>query len=71
MPANWSPKDLTFEFISHRYTLRAKSNILNVFPNSKLPMNEEDRKFKYGQFGYGKYIYSPEEINELREFFSK
>lgn len=69
MPANWSPKDLTFEFISHRYTLRAKSNILNVFPNSKLPMNEEDRKFKYGQFGYGKYIYSPEEINELREFF--
>lgn len=69
MPSNWSPKNLTFEFISHRYTLRAKSNILNVFPNSKLPMNEEDRKFKYGQFGYGKYIYSPEEINELREFF--
>ena len=69
MPPNWSPKDLTFEFISHRYTLRAKSNILNVFPNSKLPMNEEDRKFKYGQFGYGKYIYSPEEISELREFF--
>ncbi len=43
--------------------------VFNVFPNIKLPMNEEDRKFKYGQFGYGKYIYSPEEINELREFF--
>src|SRR5699024_7420995 len=34
MPSNWSSKDLTFEFISHRYTLRAKSNILNVFPKS-------------------------------------
>lgn len=67
--SNWSPKNLTFEFISHRYTLRAKSNILNVFPKSKLSMDERERKFKYGQFGYGKYIYNPNEINELREFF--
>lgn len=69
MPNNWSPKDLTFEFISHRYTLRAKSNILNVFPKSKLPMKEDNRKFKYGQFGYGKYLYTPNEISELKEFF--
>lgn len=68
-PPDWSPKDLSFEFISHRYTLKAKSNILNVFPKSKLPMEETERKFKYGQFGYGKYIYNPDEINELKEFF--
>jgi len=47
------PKDLkfpvTFEIISHRYTTIAKNRILNVFPETELPMNDEDRKFKYGQ----------------------
>ena len=32
-------------------------------------MNDEDRKFKYGQFGYGKYVYSKEELSEMKEFF--
>ena len=44
---------VTFEVISHRYTMTAKNRINQVFPDNKLPMNEEDRKFKYGQFGYG------------------
>ena len=43
--------DLMFEVISHRFTGRAKERILEVYPNSKLPMNEEERKYKYGQFG--------------------
>lgn len=69
LPSNWSSDSLTFEFISHRYTARAKTNILKVFPKSHLPMIEEERKFKYGQFGYGKYIYTPNEMVELKEFF--
>lgn len=68
-PSGWSPADLSLEFISHRFTARAKTNILGVFPNSSLPMAEEERKFKYGQFGYGKYVYQPEEILEMKEFF--
>ncbi len=32
-------------------------------------MTDEDRKFKYGQFGYGKYIYSKEQLSEMKEFF--
>ncbi|MDQ7096004.1 spore photoproduct lyase [Desulfosporosinus sp. PR] len=68
-PGGWSPEQLTLEFISHRYTLKAKARILEVFPASSLPMAEEERKFKYGQFGYGKYIYPPETLAELREFF--
>lgn len=32
-------------------------------------MNDEDRKFKYGQFGYGKYIYSKDQLAEIKEFF--
>ncbi|WP_035282252.1 MULTISPECIES: spore photoproduct lyase [unclassified Clostridium] len=69
------PKDLkvpvTFEIISHRYTTTAKNIILQVFPESKLPMNDEERKFKYGQFGYGKYVYQKENIDEIKEFFIK
>jgi spore photoproduct lyase len=68
-PIGWSSEQLSLEFISHRFTSKAKANILDVFPNSALPMEEADRKFKYGQFGYGKYVYPPEELEELRAFF--
>ncbi len=32
-------------------------------------MVEENRKFKYGQFGYGKYIYKDEELQNIKKFF--
>ena len=70
-PSGWSSELLTLEFISHRFTAKAKANILEVFPNSSLPMEEDERKFKYGQFGYGKYIYQPEEMKEMKEFFQE
>ena len=60
---------IIFEVISHRYTTKAKNRILEIFPETTLPMNDEDRKFKYGQFGYGKYIYSKEQLSEMKEFF--
>ncbi|POO84749.1 spore photoproduct lyase, partial [Clostridium sp. 3-3] len=47
-------EQIIFEVISHRYTTKAKNRILEIFPETTLPMNDEDRKFKYGQFGYGK-----------------
>lgn len=72
---NKLPNDLkfpvTFEVISHRYTTIAKNRILNIFPQSELPMNDEDRKFKYGQFGYGKYVYPKESIDQIKQFFIK
>ena len=34
-------------------------------------MNNDDRKFRYGQFGYGKYVYSKEELTDMKEFFMK
>ncbi|MBS5822266.1 MAG: spore photoproduct lyase [Clostridium argentinense] len=64
-------KKINFEVISHRFTKRAKENILSIFPKSILPMEEELRKFKFGQFGYGKYIYKDDEMKEYREFFTK
>ncbi len=62
---------IIFEVITHRYTLRAKNRIEQIFPDTKLPMVEEERQFKYGQFGYGKYIYPKEQMAEVKEFFKK
>lgn len=59
---------LTFELITHRYTQRAKNNITSVFPATTLPMTENERQFKYGQFGYGKYVYPQEVMQEIKEF---
>lgn len=60
---------ITFEVISHRYTQRAKNIILDVFPDTALPMNNEERAYKYGQFGYGKYVYTKQDIAEIKDFF--
>ncbi len=64
-------RDITFELISHRFTARAKKRILEVFPATTLPMEEEKRKFKYGQFGYGKYVYPKETMEELKSLFHR
>ena len=61
--------EYTFEIISHRFTTTAKNNILNIFPQTTLDMNEEGRKFKFGQFGYGKFVYEKEQLAQMKEFF--
>ena len=60
-----------FELITHRFTESAKKNILNVFPKTQLPMDKEERKLKYGQFGYVKYIYPKEIMTEMKDFFEE
>ena len=60
----------TFELITHRFTARAKNNIKQVFPKSTLPMDEEERQFKHGQFGYGKYVYPKETMADIKAFFA-
>lgn len=62
---------LTFEIISHRYTTRARNVINEVFPENKLPMADEERRFQYGQFGYGKYVYPKAALNEITAFFTQ
>ena len=63
-------KNVSFEIITHRYTERAKNKILEIFPDTTLDMTNENRKFKFGQFGYGKYVYPKESIAEVKEFFT-
>lgn len=62
---------ITFEVISHRYTTRAKNIILEIFPDTSLPMLDDERKYKYGQFGYGKFVYTKEQMQSIKEFFTK
>lgn len=61
---------VTFEVISHRYTTRAKNIIKEVFKDTTLPMNDEKRKYKFGQFGYGKFVYKKDELQDMKEFFT-
>ncbi|MHC6178298.1 spore photoproduct lyase [Clostridium sp. JNZ X4-2] len=69
--SSFTNSDISFEIISHRFTKRAKKNILTVYPKTMLPMEEEIRKFKYGQFGYGKYVYKDDELDYMKKFFRK
>ncbi len=64
-----SDKKIRFEVISHRFTKSAKNKIKEIFPATSLPMNEEARKYKYGQFGYGKYVYNKDQLEDMEKFF--
>ncbi len=68
--SSFKEERLSFEVISHRFTARAKNTILQVHPQTTLPMDEETRQYKYGQFGYGKYVYPAEKITALNMFFT-
>lgn len=57
--------DLTFELIQHRFTAPAKRVIQKNYPKSKLELDEGKRKYKWGRYGIGKYVYPNEEAADL------
>ncbi len=63
--------DLTFELIQHRFTKTAKNIIRQRYPKTKLEMDEAKRKYKWGRWGQGKYVYPDEQAAALREFISE
>ncbi|MEK8132775.1 spore photoproduct lyase [Paenibacillus filicis] len=63
--------NLTFELIQHRFTKTAKTIIEQRYPKSKLEMDEAKRKYKWGRWGQGKYVYPDEQANALREFITE
>ena len=71
--------ELTFELIQHRFTGPAKRVIQKNYPKTKLELDETKRKYKWGRYGIGKYVYQNEEAKELEttireyieEFFPK
>ncbi|WP_141431680.1 spore photoproduct lyase [Bacillus sp. 03113] len=59
--------NLTFELIQHRFTKPAKKVIQKRYPKTKLEMDEEKRKYKWGRYGIGKYVYPTETANDLEQ----
>lgn len=64
-------EDLTFELIQHRFTKIAKNLILQRYPKTKLEMNEEERKYKWGKYGKGKYVYPDIKAKALQAHLEK
>lgn len=64
-------RDLTFEMIQHRFTKTAKSVIEQRYPKTKLEMDIEKRKKKWGRWGQNKYVYQDEQQQALREFITE
>lgn len=60
-----------FELITHRFTKAAKKVILERYPKTKLEMDEEYRKRKWGRYGKFKYIYPDDHYKELQEHLYK
>jgi spore photoproduct lyase len=63
--------DLTFELIQHRFTKTAKRVIETRYPKTKLDLDIAKRKYKWGRWGQGKYVYPDEQSTALREFITE
>ncbi|BFH13158.1 hypothetical protein J6TS7_22340 [Paenibacillus dendritiformis] len=49
---------------------KLRSVIEKRYPKSKLQMNIAERKYKWGRWGQGKYVYPDERANRLKEFIT-
>jgi spore photoproduct lyase len=63
--------DLTFELITHRYTQSAKRVIEERYPKTKLDMDDEKRRKKWGPYGRIKYVYPKEQMDEIKDFMHR
>jgi spore photoproduct lyase len=63
-------QDITFELIQHRFTKPAKRVIQKNYPMTKLELDEEKRRYKWGRYGIGKYIYPKEQETDMKETIS-
>ena len=61
----------TIEVVTHRFTESARRVIRERHPGTTLPMGEEGRQHKLGQFGYFKYVYPPALRAEVEELFQR
>jgi spore photoproduct lyase len=68
LPAN-TYELASFELVTHRFTPRAKAQIETVYPRTDLPMDEEQREWRHGQFGYGKWVYPKAIYEKARQLF--
>ncbi|MGM0471215.1 MAG: spore photoproduct lyase [Bacillota bacterium] len=58
--------DLSFELIMFRFSTRTKNVIEARYPDTKLDLIKETKKHK----GFGKYVYSDKEADQLKEYLT-
>jgi spore photoproduct lyase len=63
--------DLTFELITHRFTLGSRDILQGWYPNTSLDFGEENRAIKRNKFGGHKYVFVKELMTQLKAFFEK
>ena len=63
--------DLTVECITHRFTPGSKQVLERWYPRTKLEMDPDARRRKFGKFGAVKYVYPAEAMRELRTWFEE
>ncbi|WP_262385937.1 spore photoproduct lyase family protein [Hymenobacter sp. BT491] len=63
------PCDLTVEFITHRFTPGSKDVLLQWYPNTSLDFDEATRAVKRNKFGGTKYVYQPDDMRTMKQFF--
>lgn len=64
-----SGADLTVELITHRFTVGSKQVLTGWYPGSSLDMDEATRAQKRTKYGSLKYVYEPEVMGQMRDFF--
>lgn len=63
--------DLTAEVITHRFTARSKDVLLGWYPRTKLDMDEDLRRQKFGKYGVVKHVYPKDVMADLERFFAE
>jgi spore photoproduct lyase len=61
--------DLTVECITHRFTPGSKQVLEGWYPRTKLEMDPDARRRKFGKFGADKYVYPADAMREMRSWF--
>lgn len=67
-PSLYHLDDLTFELIQFRFTQASKKTMLSRFPNTKLPLDEAQRRVKFGKYGMKKWIYTKEQEADIKGY---
>jgi spore photoproduct lyase len=65
------PCDLQFELITHHFTPGSKEVLLRWYSQTQLEMDEATRAAKRNKFGGAKYVYRPEQMHALRDWFER
>ena len=60
--------DVELEFITHRFTEKSREVLLSWYPATKLDMDTTNRTRKFGKFGAPKYVFTPQQMAEIRSF---